>query len=495
MRIGLAWPVAWRHVASDPAPPRPPSRRFLAQMAHARDGETANHSAHARHASPAPAAAYRPVRYPLNQYDRSPCANLGLAGNVCPIVLGCAVLRPWLEHGASSAEGRAPAPAGSTCPARGLGGLGFNPSIVPAPPAVRAAASRFGDVHYVAADRFEWTNPQVRCGNRDVGPSAGGAHNHSATRLFLLDRQFRVLYRRNIYGGSCAQGRNHVTDTRLIAARGASKNSENATLWASYVVDWGNASCIGHWLGRIAFEDLGPKRMRRVVLEPTEAFGGVDLLGEPNPLLSRKNGGVLVGQDGTLTHELVDVAPLQLRSAAGVITTPPMPPTFPRAVHNSAHPLWITALRGYLGVGHRHFTSGADGKGRYVQGSPFRRARSEQRPSSPRRVTRRVPRIGTASATATYSSSSTQTRAPSPDSRASSAFPRSQNTTSRYCPPPTARGSSSSCPPSTPAPASSASATASTTASRRSRRSPSATSTRCSSLARATGTGDETRRA
>ena len=354
---------------------------------------SADHSARARHASPAPAAEYRPVRYPLRQYDRSPCANLGLAGNVCPIVLGCAVLRPWLERGALSAKEHAPATSGSNCTVRGLGGLGFNPSIVPAPPAVRAAASRFGDVHYVATDRFEQTNPQVHCLAQNVGPSTGGARNHSATRLLLLGRDFRVLCRRHLYGGSCAKGRNRVTDTRLIAARGASMKSENATLWASYMVDWGTASCKGHWLGRISFVDVEPERMHRVVLEPTEEYGGVDLLGNPNPLLSTKNGGVLVGQDGTLTHELVDVAPLHLRSAAGVMTMPPMPPTFPRAMHNSAHPLWIAALRGYLGVGHRHFASGADKGGRYVPGSPFRCARSDQRPFPPPRHAPRAAQV------------------------------------------------------------------------------------------------------
>lgn len=85
------------------------------------------------------------MRYLPTQYDRSACAGmrkatadgscpdscagLGIAGNVCPVVLDC-----------------------HRC-VQSLTGFGFNPSIVRAPPHLRR-----GGIAYIGTDRFEPNN-------------------------------------------------------------------------------------------------------------------------------------------------------------------------------------------------------------------------------------------------------------------------------------------------------------------------------------------------
>ena len=85
------------------------------------------------------------MRYQPAQYDRSACtgmrkatadgscpnscAGLGLAGNVCPVVLDC-----------------------HRC-VQSLTGFGFNPSVVRAP-----AHLRRGGIAYIGTDRFEPNN-------------------------------------------------------------------------------------------------------------------------------------------------------------------------------------------------------------------------------------------------------------------------------------------------------------------------------------------------
>ena len=91
------------------------------------------------------------MRYRPDQYDQTACdglknathgacpptcEGLGLAGDVCPVVLRC-----------SGSNG---------CSMRPLVGFGFNPTIVRAPEHLRR-----GGVEFIGTDRFEQNNKSV----------------------------------------------------------------------------------------------------------------------------------------------------------------------------------------------------------------------------------------------------------------------------------------------------------------------------------------------
>ena len=106
-----------------------------------------------------PGMRYRPDQYDqtacdgLNEtatHGRCPptCEGLGLAGNVCPVVLAC-----------SDRNG---------CSMTPLVGFGYNPTIVRAPEHLRR-----GGVEFIGTDRFEQNNKSVRAG-RGWGALVGG---------------------------------------------------------------------------------------------------------------------------------------------------------------------------------------------------------------------------------------------------------------------------------------------------------------------------------
>ena len=105
-----------------------------------------------------PGMRYRPDQYDQTACDglktathgRCPptCEGLGLAGNVCPVVLAC-----------SDRNG---------CSMTPLVGFGFNPTIVRAPEHLRRSG-----VEFIGTDRFEQNNKSVRAG-RGWGALVGG---------------------------------------------------------------------------------------------------------------------------------------------------------------------------------------------------------------------------------------------------------------------------------------------------------------------------------
>ena len=108
------------------------------------------------------------MRYRPDQYDQTACDGLnktathggcpltcegiGLAGNVCPVVLACSDL--------------------NGCSTTSLVGFGFNPTIVRAPEHLRRH-----NIEFIGTDRFEQNNKSVRPGttdrSRDARPPAG----------------------------------------------------------------------------------------------------------------------------------------------------------------------------------------------------------------------------------------------------------------------------------------------------------------------------------
>ena len=100
-----------------------------------------------------PGMRYRPDQYDQTACDglktathgRCPptCEGLGLAGNVCPVVLSC-----------SDPNG---------CSMTPLVGFGFNPTIVRAPEHLRRSG-----VEFIGTDRFEQNNKSVRAGRGEA---------------------------------------------------------------------------------------------------------------------------------------------------------------------------------------------------------------------------------------------------------------------------------------------------------------------------------------
>lgn len=176
------------------------------------------------------------MRYRPDQYDQTACDGLnktathggcpltcegiGLAGNVCPVVLACSDL--------------------NGCSTTSLVGFGFNPTIVRAPEHLRRH-----NIEFIGTDRFEQNNKSVRprgggVGEKGwVGGGGGGGscclrhglrcphrmvkcrnpnlrryirNNSSTARLLLLNKGLQVLHRAEIYGGRCMRPRYSVFD-------------------------------------------------------------------------------------------------------------------------------------------------------------------------------------------------------------------------------------------------------------------------------------------
>ena len=92
---------------------------------------------------------------------------------------------------------------------------------------------------------------------------------------------------------------------------------------------------------------------------------------------------------GDLLYELAESGGPELKfyDPRGTVHAKNTPPTIAKDMHNSIHPLWLPELKGYLGVGHRHYASGSDPlTGEWVRGRPFRFGYVRQQASrAPRR--------------------------------------------------------------------------------------------------------------
>ena len=311
--------------------------------------------------------------------EASPCAGAGYAGDQCPIVLPCSVK---VAYGSSTSNR-------SQCSVRWLRGLGYNPSAV----AVQRPQHNRGSAHeqrvLIVAYRFEESNPNVVCANSHVRPAGKHKrHNYTSAELAFVDEQLDVVGRVKITGERCVHGLWRANDPRLFVAT----NGTGSRVWVSYVNEWGADECEGpskgHFIAELrisrhqAGRGTGSRKhapesqpLLTANLYPSKSQGGVDVAGNPRPMQSPRNGGVLVNPlTGRIEYELIDIAPTTMwYSTAGEIVKHPAPPRFSLWMHNSIHPLWIPELGGYLGVGHRHFRSGANNStGDGLRHAPFR---------------------------------------------------------------------------------------------------------------------------
>ena len=121
------------------------------------------------------------------------CSTLGTPGYACPAVLKCSRASATMKTTHSS------------CTVRRLVGIGFNPSIVRAPLWIHKLHG-WSDVRYVAAERYERNNKRVRCGSSVVHEPVQHPHLMSSTQMLLLDKDFGVVARMQLFGGECARG-------------------------------------------------------------------------------------------------------------------------------------------------------------------------------------------------------------------------------------------------------------------------------------------------
>ena len=332
------------------------------------------HIEHRLDAPPVPGLRYRP-----SQYMVSACDHMGTVGGVYPTVLGCAVED---AHGRAVRPARPPgdgieASAGAGCVVRPLPGFAYNPSIVPAPAAVRMAMAAYGDVRYVGTTRAAANNRAVACANPWVSPLWKDRTTTSGSDALLLDAQLRVLGRAKIRGGVCANAPVAAVDARLLNARGARGERELRISYSTFGGVGGFPhACRGHWLSTLelsvranhpASNGTAQQPELLATISPTDRVGGGSLDPRHVGLYAERNGGLLAGKDGNVGWELVETAPsLLFVGAAGDRVRRRVPPTFFDGLRNSIHPLWIDELGVYLGVAHHHVynqTSGPRGHG------------------------------------------------------------------------------------------------------------------------------------
>merc|ERR1740130_381090 len=246
------------------------------------------------------------------------CEGIGLAGNVCPVVLACSDL--------------------NGCSTTSLVGFGFNPTIVRAPEHLRRH-----NIEFIGTDRFEQNNKMVKCRNPNLRRYI--RNNSSTARLLLLNKGLQVLHRAEIYGGRCMRPRYSAVDARLLVA--------GSTLYMSYANLWGDPECRGHFIARLKLQLNAPPNNqfnRLADLVSTESTGGLDVMGSPGKLLSVRNGGVLV-QQNRIRMELSDIAPFtEVLTVTGKLSRFPVPLRLSTFMHNSMHPIWVPELSAFLGV-------------------------------------------------------------------------------------------------------------------------------------------------
>jgi hypothetical protein len=172
------------------------------------------------------------LRYTQRHYDTNPCAGLGTSGNVCPVRLDC--------------EQRLHTDRNTTkCAVQMLPGLGFNPSIVPAPESVQQIVLRLGTgaVKYVATNRFEANNNRVRCLNPVM--NRGGMRRRRGSRTQFMTSTELLLLGRNFEVWSCpfCHGEKYLprvadrsstglTSTASVAARASSTARPGGGAWS-----------------------------------------------------------------------------------------------------------------------------------------------------------------------------------------------------------------------------------------------------------------------
>ena len=183
--------------------------------------------------------------------------------------------------------------------------------------------------------------------------------------LLLLNDQFALLGLVWIDGQRCSNPA-HFADARLLVG-------PNDRVFLSYV-HFALNHCKGHWVDEIKFsisEQLPGKVVRGYLVgmgQRKRDLGGMFKLAAP-----RNSGIVQDPVTGEFDYELVDVMPFQLRRLqADLLNSSHQQkenrshfepersvPNFARGMHNSMHPLYVAEFGGYIGVGHRHYTSGA----------------------------------------------------------------------------------------------------------------------------------------
>ena len=304
-------------------------------------------------------------------------------GNACPAVLKCAVED---EHGQLLHQ------AAEQCVLRPLTGFAYNPSAVPAPPSLVAAArGRLGDLRYVATTRVPRNNKPVNCRNPWV--HANWTMDRSGTDLLLLDGQLRVLRRAPLGGGRCARSPVALVDARLLTVP---DDGGKEQLHVTYSTHGGVPGilerCRGHWLARVHIEFVdaqprdgaAPTTEVLATVEPSDEVGGAGLSGTPgSPLAAKRNAGLLQAR-GRLAYELVHTAPrMVFRDPRGARVERAPPRSFSPDLSNSIHPLWVPELGAWLGVAHRHIFASA-GRRSPFQFGYYCAARIERGTSLPR---------------------------------------------------------------------------------------------------------------
>ena len=331
-------------------------------------------------------------------------------------MLDCAVLDATTN---SSLYGAARAP---TCFVRRMPGLAFNPAVVRAPAWLvnSAASAGLPGVVYAATHRIGFMN-RGSCSN-DATTLNGKRFDIDGSELLLLGAAFDVLLKTPIAGGACLAS--DVTDARpLVMGAGVrGEAQEGARLFVTYTTFFDDMhispnrnasarllssrvasphpqlesswSCSADaqsgesktWIAplQVNFSQGGGYggygggggggggvaggASMTAQLQGTERHWGQNLNGTAGmPLVSKRNPGVIVDHDGNAALELSETSPaFEWTTASGERVTRVGAPSFSPEMRNSIHPIWSERLGGYLGVAHRHLSTGWQ-----TEGAPF----------------------------------------------------------------------------------------------------------------------------
>ena len=201
------------------------------------------------------------------QYIDNPCDAMFTTGGVCPTFIKCAVVDRANATVAHAAHAR-------DCYVRPLPGFGWNPSVVRAPHALRAAAAGAGiaNVEFVATSRLDHGMQKglVRCAN--LGTVNASRSGESNAALLLLDASLRVISQRRVLETPCPFGPTPAAashgraspgglspqDARLVPL-GARGSDAAAELYVSYT-NW-ERGCGGVFLSPLRVDFAPARRM------------------------------------------------------------------------------------------------------------------------------------------------------------------------------------------------------------------------------------------